>query len=361
MVAAVGAAAAIGGSLISANAAGDAADTQAGATRDAAELQARAQEQNRQDMAPWRDTGAASLRKLSSLLGLGGAAGGGSGGGSGGVSREQIYNQLLPQYSRASPGANGAFLLPSGQIQITQTVPVGFNSDNDYGRYEERTRIVSPDEYGRLFPGSAVPGQSEVDYNALNQAVDRQYSSQGGNNTVDPEYGSLLRNFSLQDFEKDPGYEFRLAEGEKGINRAAAARGGYDSGSTLKALLRYGSDYASGEFSNAYNRDASNKARTFNFLSGVAGTGQSAANTITNQNQTSASNLGNLAMAGGEARAAGMVGSSNALSSGLSGAFNNYQQNQTLQRLMNNQNSLGYTPSYANTGNPGGWNSGYDL
>jgi len=35
------------------------------------------------------------------------------------------------------------------------------------------------------------------------------------------------------DWQKDPGYDFRMQEGEKAINRAAAARGGFNSGGTL--------------------------------------------------------------------------------------------------------------------------------
>ena len=72
--------------------------------------------------------------------------------------------------------------------------------------------------------------------------------------TLESRLPELTRRFSLADFLKDPGYEFRLAEGEKGINRAAAARGMWDSGATGKALTRYGQDYASGEYGNAYNR-----------------------------------------------------------------------------------------------------------
>lgn len=46
------------------------------------------------------------------------------------------------------------------------------------------------------------------------------------------------------------GYDFRLGEGTKAIERSAAARGGLNSGATLKALARYGQDYGSNEFSN---------------------------------------------------------------------------------------------------------------
>lgn len=52
----------------------------------------------------------------------------------------------------------------------------------------------------------------------------------------------------------DPGYQFRLEEGRKALQGAAAARGSILSGGTLKALDRYNQEYASGEFGNVYNR-----------------------------------------------------------------------------------------------------------
>ena len=72
--------------------------------------------------------------------------------------------------------------------------------------------------------------------------------------TLKSEMGDLSRTFTMDDFQKDPGYQFRMDEGTKALERSAAARGGLSSGSTLKALTRYGQDYASNEYQNAYNR-----------------------------------------------------------------------------------------------------------
>ena len=60
--------------------------------------------------------------------------------------------------------------------------------------------------------------------------------------------------FNTEDLYKDPGYQFRLSEGEKAIERSAAARGMLQSGRTLKELERYGQGVASQEFENAYSR-----------------------------------------------------------------------------------------------------------
>lgn len=112
--------------------------------------------------------------------------------------------------------------------------------------------------------------------------------------------GELLKNFTNEDFVQDPGYNFRLGEGEKALNRQAAAGGSLYSGATLKALNRYNQDYASNEFTNAYNRDSANKSRTYGFLSGAsgqglqgAGMGVSANTNAANNNSQIQGNLGN--------------------------------------------------------------------
>jgi hypothetical protein len=34
--------------------------------------------------------------------------------------------------------------------------------------------------------------------------------------------GEFTKSFTMDDYQADPGYQFRLSEGEKGINNAAA-------------------------------------------------------------------------------------------------------------------------------------------
>ena len=60
--------------------------------------------------------------------------------------------------------------------------------------------------------------------------------------------------FGLDQFEADPGYQFRLSEGEKAIRRSAAAGSGVHSGATLKALQRHGQNLASDEYARARGR-----------------------------------------------------------------------------------------------------------
>ncbi len=61
-------------------------------------------------------------------------------------------------------------------------------------------------------------------------------------------------------FEADPGYAFRLAEGMKALEQSAAARGNLLSGGTGKALQRYGQGLASQEYQNAFARFQADRA-----------------------------------------------------------------------------------------------------
>jgi len=60
------------------------------------------------------------------------------------------------------------------------------------------------------------------------------------------------QNFNLPSWQdvqaNDPGYAFRLNEGENQLANSAAAQGLLRSGGTLKDFLKYGQDYASNEY-----------------------------------------------------------------------------------------------------------------
>ena len=92
------------------------------------------------------------------------------------------------------------------------------------------------------------------------------------------EGGDFNRRFGLADFQQDPGYQFRQQEGERALQRAAAATGSAYSGAQLKALARFNSGLASQEYGDAYNRFNTDQAARFNRLASVAGIGQTALN-----------------------------------------------------------------------------------
>lgn len=91
---------------------------------------------------------------------------------------------------------------------------------------------------------------------------------------------SLTKAFDQNDFQEDPGYQFRQAEGQKAIDRRAGAQGQYFAPATLKALSDYSGQQASAEYQNAYERYNSNQDRTYQKLLGLAGFGKGATEDI---------------------------------------------------------------------------------
>jgi hypothetical protein len=130
-------------------------------------------------------------------------------------------------------------------------------------------------------------------------------------------YGSMARPFGQTDFEADPGYAFRQAEGMRALERSAAARGNLLSGNTLKGIQRFGQDLASQEYQNAFNRFQVERAARLNPLQSLMGAGQSAANVMTGATGQAAQNIGQMQLGAGQARASGYVGQANALAGAL--------------------------------------------
>lgn len=148
--------------------------------------------------------------------------------------------------------------------------------------------------------------------------------------------------FGMDQFQADPGYAFRLSEGQKALDRSAAARGGLISGSALKAAQRYGQDMGSQEYQNAFNRYQAERQAQLGPLQSLAGVGQTTAQNLGTAGAANASAVGNYLTGGAAAQAAGMVGQANAINSGL-GTYLNYSQNNNLLNALNKNRSSGYS------------------
>lgn len=135
--------------------------------------------------------------------------------------------------------------------------------------------------------------------------------------------------FGMAQFQADPGYGFRMAEGMKALERSAAARGGLLSGATLKGIQRFGQDLGSQEYQNAFNRYQSERQARLAPLQSLAGVGQTTAQQLGQAGQQMASNVGETLTSGAAARASGYVGSANALTGAL-GTYLNYSQGQNM-------------------------------
>ena len=98
-----------------------------------------------------------------------------------------------------------------------------------------------------------------------------------GGNTGAAGYGRYARDFGMQDFQQDPGYQFRLGEGLKAMSRQAGARGGLISGQTMKGMEDYRQGLASQEYGNAFNRYQTNRQNQLAPLGSLMSSGQAAA------------------------------------------------------------------------------------
>jgi hypothetical protein len=161
-----------------------------------------------------------------------------------------------------------------------------------------------------------------------------------------PGYGSATTAFKVEGFdpktlfdefvdtektEADPGYAFRLAEGQKAIERSTAARGGLQSGAALKAAARYGQEMGSQEYQNAFNRSQASTAAAFNrFQANKAFQAQeygNAFNRFTAERQNQLAPLQALT-ASGQASAAGQAAAAGNFASGGSQAYQGYGSGQ---------------------------------
>lgn len=128
----------------------------------------------------------------------------------------------------------------------------------------------------------------------------------------------MTRRFSAQDFQQDPGYQFRLSESQKGLDRSQAARGMLNSGAALKEAMRVSQGMASDEYQDAYNRWAQQNSDIYNRLAGLANTGQQTSNQLAQLSGNYASqygqNIGQAANARASAYAAKAAANQNMLS-----------------------------------------------
>lgn len=145
-----------------------------------------------------------------------------------------------------------------------------------------------------------------------------------GGNVGAAGYGKYGKDFSMADYQADPGYAFRLGEGQKALERSAAARGGLISGGALKAATRYGQDMGSQEYQNAFNRYQTNRTNQLQPLGNLMASGQSAASNQGSAAGQYGANAGNAYMAAGNAIGAGQLGAANTLAGGIQTGVSSY-------------------------------------
>jgi hypothetical protein len=109
-----------------------------------------------------------------------------------------------------------------------------------------------------------------------------------------------LGSYGKYNFTADPGYEFRLGEGNRALEHSLVARSGALSGAAAKSALRYAQGFASQEYQNVYNRVAQ-----------IAGFGAPAANSGSNAVLQTGANVSNAILNAGDARASSYIAQGN--------------------------------------------------
>ena len=108
-------------------------------------------------------------------------------------------------------------------------------------------------------------------------------------------------SYTGQDMSQDPGYQFRLQQGQNAIQSSAAAKGMGLSPATMKALDTYSQGYASNEYQKAYDRalesfSTNQKARAERFgeLNTTAGYGERASTRLSDLASQYGATMGDL-------------------------------------------------------------------
>jgi hypothetical protein len=182
-------------------------------------------------------------------------------------------------------------------------------------------------------------------YNALNQIQSMlpgqyvAYDTLGNPVGTATGSGYLTQQFTPELFQQgiDPGYAFRLQQGQMAAQRQGNVGGGGLGGNVMKGLQDYTQGQASQEYQNAFNRFQTQRGNIYNTLAGIAGIGQTG-QTQTNQMGTNLANAqAQLGVGSAAAQAAGQVGQASALSN----AANQIGSNLFLASLLNQNQSLG--------------------
>ena len=169
----------------------------------------------------------------------------------------------------------------------------------------------------------------------------------GGNKDASG-YGSLGKVPTGAEVMAEPGYAFGQQQGQEAIDRAANARGMSYSGAQLKAAGKFGSDYASQQYGNAFGRLQGANQQAYNQITGAAGFGQASANNTASAGQQFGAQAGANMIGAGNAQAAAGIAGSNAWQQALNQGVSSFQTYQNRSRPGGGGSSVG-PGSYSNT------------
>lgn len=134
----------------------------------------------------------------------------------------------------------------------------------------------------------------------------------------------LTKAYTPEDFSYgiDPGYQFRLAQGQKALENQYNRGGGLISGNVMQGMQDYTQGQASQEFGAAFGRNAATQTNIFNRLKGIADMGLSATGTTAQAATSAGQTIGSAQIGAANAEAAGITGQAKAYGNTLQGMAN---------------------------------------
>lgn len=321
----VPAAASLLGSSMQSSAASSAANTQAAAADRAAALQKEMFEKQVSLQEPFRQAGLAGQNRLLELLGLRVPIEPGVGGAPAIRSEADLRNALAAQYQTQAPVVQ----------PFTRTDPREGDAFGEYSRAASQAGQI--DQAGLAAAIEKARAQDQAAFDA--------YKAKQAAAAPSADFGKYARDFGMSDFQADPGYAFRLSEGQKALEQQVAARLGSQSGAALKAAIRYGQDMASQEYTNAFNRYQTSRENQLNPLLSLAGRAQTASNTLGSAAGQYGSNVGNLYLGTGEAQGNAMMAGANARGSAFQGIGNMLGRSNALGSYFGGQSGMYSDPT----------------
>lgn len=232
----------------------------------------------------------------------------------GNAARDQYMRMLgLPVGASSAPAQGGLGATQAGSSTPTQwfgdnaRVPTVnaqlYASDPIYRRAWDETAAIHQRNFGKGYTDDS--NRSILQQNMQN--LYGQYAPQQQAPATQAQSAPQDLSSIYDQFRNTPGYQFGLQEGNRSVEASAAARGGLNSGATLKALQKFGTNYADQQGYRPYMNDLSNlfgggQVAASNIGSAGSNYGQQAGNAY----QNAANARGQSTYASGQAWANGM-------------------------------------------------------
>jgi hypothetical protein len=176
---------------------------------------------------------------------------------------------------------------------------------------------------------AAAAGRAQDQLLAAGEEASQGYTpyTEAGKTALSSITGQLpyfQQQFTNQDLNSylDPGYQFRLGQGQRANMMGSNVTGGAVSGNALKSLQDYSQNFASGEFTNAFNRFQTQRTNIYNQLSDIAKTGLTAQQGTANALLGTGTNIASITSGLGNAQAASQIGQANAIGGAVQGVTN---------------------------------------